>query len=128
MLNNNLELFCKIYLDTDFDRALILPNIREVIGGELEQYSSLANENCNLYVLRNDDFHEHRRNELPDGFLFSRYLIELEPNEDVGAETYITTISRLLEGLWSRGYNAVASCDFEELLPKKGGYNPDNKL
>jgi len=121
MLDNNLELFCKIYLDSDFYRVIILSNIREVIGGELGQYSSLANDNCNLDVLRNDDFQEHRRNELPDGFLFSRYLIEIEPNEDVDEETYIATVSRLLEGLWSRGYKAIASCDFEELLPNKGG-------
>jgi hypothetical protein len=122
MLGYNFELFCKLYLDSDYNRDEILMDIKEIIGGEIGRFSSLANDNCNLDVLRNDDFQENRRNEHPDGFLFSRYLIELEPNENVSAETYITTVSRLLEGLWNRGYKAVASCDFEELLPNKGGF------
>ncbi|WP_379151051.1 1,4-dihydroxy-6-naphthoate synthase [Paenibacillus sp. sgz5001063] len=126
MLNDDFDPFCKIFLDTDFDRTAVLASVRENIGGVLEQ-SSITNDICNLDLLRNDDFHEHKRNESPDGFLFSRYLIEIEPNEDVGTETYIATLSRLLEGLWRMGYKAVASCDFEELLPNMGGYNPDNR-
>lgn len=126
MLNDDFDPFCKIFLDTDFDRDTVLAYIKENIGGVLEK-SSITNDICNLDLLRNDDFHEQKRNESPDGFLFSRYLIETEANEDIGTETYITTLSSLLEGLWRRGFKAVASCDFEELLPNKGGYNPNNK-
>ncbi|WP_019909796.1 hypothetical protein [Paenibacillus sp. HW567] len=126
MLNDDFDPYCKIFLDTDFDRNIVLASIKENIGGVLER-SNITNDICNLDVLRNEDFHEQRRNELSDGFLFSRYLIEIEPNEDVGTETYITTVSLLLEGLWRVGYKAIASCDFEEMLPNKGGYNIDNR-
>ncbi|MHA6530792.1 1,4-dihydroxy-6-naphthoate synthase [Paenibacillus sp. BAC0078] len=126
MLNDDFDPYCKIFLDTDFDRNIVLASIKENIGGVLEQ-SNITNDICNFDVLRNDDFHEHRRNESSDGFLFSRYLIEIEPNEDVGTETYITSVSLLIEGLWRVGYKAVASCDFEEMLPNKGGYNSDNR-
>lgn len=126
VLNHGFDPFCKIFLDTDIERTDILASIKENIGGKLEN-SSIINDVCNLDLIRNDDFHELRRNELPDGFLYSRYLIEIEPNEDVGTETYVTTVSRLLEGLWSIGYKAIASCDFEELLSNKGGYNPNNR-
>lgn len=123
MPHNNLNLFCKIYLDTDLDRAIVLSDISRTIGGQPGPYSSLVHGICDLDVIRNDDFNEQKRKVLPDGFLFSKYLIEIEPCKGIRTETYITTISRLLEGLWERGYKAVASCDFEELLLNKGGYN-----
>ncbi|MNH38473.1 hypothetical protein D3C79_995090 [compost metagenome] len=78
-------------------------------------------------MLRNDDFNDIRRKEILDGFLFSRYLVEMEPNENVDGEAYIAMISILLEGLWSAGYKAVAACDFEDRLPNKGGYNLGNR-
>lgn len=127
MQNNNYEPFCKIFLDTNFNRSYVLESIKQVIGGELGKFSSLVTAHCKLEVLRNDDFHEHKRNESPDGFLFSRFLIEIEPNEDVNQEIYVRTLSHLLQGLWEEGYKAIASCDFEDMLPNKGGYVTDNR-
>lgn len=123
MPHHNLNLFCKIYLDTDLDRAIILSDISGAIGGQPGPYSSLVHGICDLDVIRNDDFNEQKRKVLPDGFLFSKNLIEIEPCKGIRTEKYISTISLLLEGLWERGYTAVASCDFEELLLNKGGYS-----
>jgi len=117
----------KYMLIDDFDPFCnILESIKESIGGELE-YSCISDNIWNLDLVRNDDFRELRRNQSPDGFLFSRYLIEIEPNEDVGEEFYITTVSHLLNELWRGGYKAVTSCNFEDLLPNKGGYNHHNR-
>lgn len=68
MPHNDLNLFCKIYLDTDLDRAIILSDISRAIGGQPGQYSSLFHAICDLDVIRNDDFHEQRRKVAPDGF------------------------------------------------------------
>ncbi|WP_148466827.1 hypothetical protein [Paenibacillus senegalimassiliensis] len=36
-------------------------------------------------------------------------------------------ISNLLTRLWDADFKAIASCDFEDLLPRKGGYNFDQR-
>lgn len=127
MIDNTFDLYCKIYLDTDLDRDLVLSTITGIVGGEHEEYFSLVNDIFNLDVIRNDDFHELRRNAAPDGFLFSRYLLDIEPNEHIDSDTYINMVACLLEGLWRLGKKAVASCDFEDMLPNRGGFNSDNR-
>lgn len=73
-------------------------------------------------IKKNDDFNESLRFEKQDGFLYSRYYIEIEPIGDIKQEQYILSVSMLLENLWALGYEAVAACDFENELPRKGGY------
>jgi len=35
---------------------------------------------------------------------------------------YVAFVAQLLEGIWNLGCKAVAACDFEDLLPRRGGY------
>ncbi|WP_379346705.1 hypothetical protein [Paenibacillus sp. GCM10027629] len=76
-----------------------------------------------LSLVKNDDFDAIQRLDFPYGFLHSRYYLEVEPNGYFEFQRYIMSISLLLESLWASGLNAVAACNFEELLPRKGGYN-----
>jgi hypothetical protein len=34
----------------------------------------------------------------------------------------VAQIGRLLEALWAGGWRAVAACEFEDELPRRGGY------
>ncbi|MDQ0917060.1 1,4-dihydroxy-6-naphthoate synthase [Paenibacillus sp. V4I5] len=106
-LNN---FFCKIFIDTDVQYEYLYQETSE-------------NEILDLSLIKNDDFDAIKRLDFPDGFLFSRYYLEVEPNEKFNPHSYVASISLLLECLWTKGFKAVAACDFEELLPRKGGYN-----
>lgn len=121
MLQDDINLFCKIFIDTDDSREEIISFVFASIDGERDKWS-VSNKFCNLDLLKNDDFNEFKRTQKPDGFLFSRYYIEMEPNEEIEINSYILYISELLIKLWGSGYQAIAACDFEEELPRKGGY------
>jgi hypothetical protein len=54
-----------------------------------------------------------RAREFPDGFLYFRYVIEIDPGAPVAA---------LLRLLWEHGIPAVASAEHEDELPERGGY------
>lgn len=122
MLRDDIDLFCKIFIDTDIGREEVVSFVSESLDGILERWS-VSNTYCNLDLLKNDDFNETKRTQRPDGFLFSRYYLEIEPNEEVESSPYISCISELLTKLWTGGYQAIAACDFEEVLPRKGGYD-----
>ncbi|WP_019535129.1 hypothetical protein [Paenibacillus ginsengihumi] len=47
--------------------------------------------------------------------------------EDVEEKVYIGEISKLLTELGDYGFKAIASCDFEDELPKKGGYHFEDR-
>ncbi len=72
------------------------------------------------------DFDEQIRKDEENGFLYYRYLLEIEPTEEFGKENAVEFVGKILDYLWSQGFPAVASCDYEELLPNNGGYKSPN--
>ncbi|GMK47068.1 hypothetical protein PghCCS26_41980 [Paenibacillus glycanilyticus] len=76
---------------------------------------------CLIGIAKNDEYDPVRLLDPADGFLFSRFKLEINPNTNE-FNVYLSQISKLLEGLWASGYRAVASCDFEHLLHRNGGY------
>ena len=118
------NLYCKIFIDTDKDKDKdsVMDFIMFILSGE-KQRRLIISENMEVYIDDNDDFSKIKRNEDPDGFLFSRYYLDIKPNMNVKQDVYIACIAMLLERLWSNEYKAIAACDFEEELPRKGGYN-----
>lgn len=43
--------------------------------------------------------------------------------KNVDNSIYILQISNLLKELWNAEFKAIVSSDFEELLPRRDGYN-----
>ncbi|WP_227793486.1 1,4-dihydroxy-6-naphthoate synthase [Paenibacillus guangzhouensis] len=117
------DTFCKIFIDTDEQYEYLYHLINKLVNGNAETRRDIKNETLVLSLVKNDDFDAIQRLDFPDGFLHSRYYLEVEPNGNFEFQRYIMSISLLLESLWTSGLNAVAACDFEELLPRKGGYN-----
>ncbi|NBH03835.1 hypothetical protein [Amycolatopsis sp. SID8362] len=94
--------FCKIYV-----RADSVDVVRRVLPAE-----------SSLDVLRNDDRLPLERS--GDDFVRWPVLVEAEPGDEDPA-TVVRLVTRVLEILWRHGYEAVASCDFEDELPYAGG-------
>ncbi|ABR35353.1 hypothetical protein [Clostridium beijerinckii] len=120
-MNSYENLFCKVFVDTNEERLSLLSSIKDIVLGTTERWTIDSNS-MELELRKNDDFNESLRFEKQDGFLYSRYYIEIEPIGDIKQEQYILSVSMLLENLWALGYEAVAACDFENELPRKGGY------
>lgn len=120
-MNSYENLFCKVFIDTNEERLGLLSSIKDVVLGTTERWTITSNS-MELELRKNDDFNESLRFEKQDGFLYSRYYIEIEPIADTKQEQYISSVSMLLENLWALGYKVVAACDFENELPRKGDY------
>jgi hypothetical protein len=73
-------------------------------------------------VRKNRDADKARAREFPDGFLYFTYALELYFSPTTPREARVHFVSRILDQLWSRGFPAVAACDYEEDLPSGGGY------
>lgn len=116
------DLFTKIFLDTDVEKAFIIETVSKIVKGTVDG-SNILTEQTDIYIFNNGDFAEDKRNQGDDEFLYYKYYFEIEPTEDTIDSSFILEISNLLTALWEAGYKAVAACNFEELLPRKGGYN-----
>lgn len=116
------DLFTKIFLDTDLEKTSVVETVSIMVKGSAAG-SSIVTEQAEILIFNNGDFDEERRNRGSDEFLYYKYYLDIEPIEGVEETLYITEISKILTKLWDSGYKAVASCDFEEELPRKGGYN-----
>jgi hypothetical protein len=121
MMESAENLYCKIFIDTDVSDEVVVQRISSLASGEIDQWS-VVTEWGEIDIVDNDDFDDLKREEKPDGFLFYRYYIEMEPEGDVHRNEYVNNVSGLLEGLWKEGWKAVAACDFESELPRGGGY------
>jgi hypothetical protein len=115
------NLYCKVFLDCDINQERLIQLMATLIDGRIES-KTVSNDHCEIDIKKNEDFHEIQRHDYPDGFLYYLYYLDIEPCEEVTFSSYLDIITNLLEQLWSKGYQAVAACDFEEELPRKGGY------
>ena len=70
----------------------------------------------------NDEADPLRAQDFPDGFLFFHYALEVYPAPGVPREERVKLTAKLLQALWSRGFAAIAACDYEDELPSGGGY------
>ncbi len=121
MVSNKESTYCQIYVDTNLEHDALLTVIQTAIGGELER-NTISTPEIDVYIDRNDSFDEVRRKEFPDGFLYFRYVLDMDTQGKELWDSYISFITKVLETCWSSGFKAVAACDFESRLPHDGGY------
>jgi hypothetical protein len=115
---------CDLYIDSEDDLNTLLQNIATIFNTNPIEDGIFVNEGS-LFLLKNKNFHKIYKKNLEDGFLFYRYLLKAKPNDLMGKENAIQFIAPILKYLWSKGFPAIAFCDYEENLPYKGGYkNP----
>ncbi|MGG0888076.1 1,4-dihydroxy-6-naphthoate synthase [Brevibacillus parabrevis] len=121
-MEEKFDLFTKIFVDSDVDKEMLLDTVSNIVMGAISG-SSILTKQTEIFIFNNGDFDEDKRNQGNDGFLYYKYYLEIEPTEDADDRNYVLEISNLLTKLWNADFKAIASCDFEDLLPRKGGYN-----
>jgi hypothetical protein len=114
------DLYCKLLIDTDEDRVILTSFVADQIFGNIDRWS-ISNDQVSMMVHKNEDFDMNMRNQEEEGYLYSRFYLEMEPAMTADQELYIRMISKLLEKLWGNGFKAVALCDFASVLPRNGG-------
>ncbi len=116
-----MNLFCQIYVQLSSEEQSLLQMLSDKIGGEVS-HGAIRSQYFELFVDKNVDFDPRKITEFPDGFLFFKWILNIEPDESKGVAEYMKSISRLLEILWQLKIPAIAACDFETSLPYHGGY------
>jgi hypothetical protein len=77
---------------------------------------------ADIHVEANDDYDDRKKNKRGDGFLYFGLRVYIEVNPGVERQTLVDGVARILEHLWAQGSRAVAACDFEDELPRNGGF------
>lgn len=117
------ELYCKIYVNVDKNIDEITDEIEEIISIESDNFHSFEGDIFTLDVLRNKEYDEVKCDKFPDGFLFFKFCIEIDCTDRNKEKDYLEFVSKIMNSLWESGMRLVVSCDFEEVLPNKGGFN-----
>ena len=126
IMNNEIDYYCGLYVDASSDENSFSSELASTFGISSDKWNDIETSVGNIYVVKNDEFDEKQRKDIDDGFLFYKYKLEIEPKPSLNKSQTIEFISKILEHCWSQGYPAVASCDYEDLLPEKGGYKSPN--
>lgn len=121
MMSCEGALDCSIFVDFSGTREDFLQLLLTITGGHRDS-SLVLGSVADLSTVSNDESDSSRIDDPVEGFLFYRYKVEIEPLRGAGRSEYIIFISHLLEALWTAGCRAVAACDFEDELPRSGGY------
>jgi hypothetical protein len=120
-------MFCRIYVyNKEIEGGELLDEIREFLNVELVDGKYIEKEYFSLEVRPNDEFDLKKSTVFPDGFLYFPCSVEIDFAEEYSIKEASHTVGDLLKFLWMRKYPAVASCEFEELLPENGGYKSTN--
>lgn len=117
------DLYCKIFVNGPPTSEDLLQLVSRTVGGAVEYHTVIA-AGAEIYVAHNDEDDALRARE-PDGFLFYPYYLEVSAEPGQTRSAQITLVARLLEVFWAAHLEAIAASDFEEELPRRGGYHPD---
>ena len=120
-------MFCRIYITRKpILRQELLISISNLYRSELVRNLYIERDGFSLDVTKNDEYDENKSKIFPDGFLYFPFSIEIDFSDEISEESAAKDVGELLEFLWKNNYTAIASCDFEEILPESGGYRSRN--
>jgi len=118
-----MNYYCKIFLNAQVTIEALSQKISSFLNLDFDKFLSAKNDIFSIDIQNNKESDEIKSQEFPDGFLFFPYSLDIDIIDENLALQYKTLIQQLLKYLWSQHYQVVASCDFEEELLYKGGYN-----
>lgn len=117
---------CSIYVTGGMTEQELMGELCNLINGEFSGSSFILTDNYELFIQGNDEFDEYAQKDFPDGFLYFRYILYIEFKEGNMQSYCVGEVASMLNWLWGKGLPAVASCDYEDLLPEGGGYKSKN--
>lgn len=115
------ELDCQLFIDGAPGVEELVESLADVTGGRPGGRTVEA-PGLDLFVDENDDADPSAKSDRRRGFLYFDHLAEVyfaAPSVDHDAR--VREVAGLLEGLWTQRLAAVAACDYEDELPKRGG-------
>lgn len=116
------ENWCIIYSDIEMTEETYEKEIMKIIAAYKQKTENNFEINKNVLIFKNPGYSELEKAVFPDGFMHFRFQISVEEINSYSVDDYIDFVSFLLCSLWNQKMPSVATCQFEELLPLKGGY------
>lgn len=113
---------CIIYCTGTISIDKLRIRLAALLGLSKIDVSFVEGDFYELSIYNNDDFDTKRQTDFPDGFLYFKFIIEVGFNSICQINDATPLISKILKCLWKLKMPAVASCDYENLLPENGGY------
>lgn len=117
---NSLD--CIIYCTGDLTLKELRTRLAVINETKKIEVSFIEKGFYELSIYNNDDFNFINQKDFPDGFINFKFIVEVGFNSNSKIDMAIPVVSKLLKWLWEVKMPAVASCDYEDLLPKNGGY------
>lgn len=114
------HLECNVFLQSPLTRSQLQVWIANSVDGVLRE-NVVVVDHAEIHVECNEDWDSVRLSEFPDGFLFFRYSLEFYRDPEFRS-TALNIVAKVLTRVWNEQWPAVASCDYEDQLPHKGGY------
>ena len=114
---NSTDLFCRINVQAEMPFQEFVAFIARCACGP-SRMNAVRGKTLDISVFENDDFDTELSHTGKDRWLYFRYTLEVDPVAGVAPKDYVAAIGALLKSLWSSRMDAVASCDFEEQLPR----------
>lgn len=120
-------MFCRIYITREsINSKDLLVAVSNLLGAELVSNKYVEKDGYSVEVRSNDEYDKKKEKIFPDGFLYFPFSIEIDILDEITKEDAAGEVGRILEFLWENNYTAIASCNFENLLPEEGGYKSKN--
>lgn len=116
-------MFCKIYTTGDITNE---ESLLRILSNKLNTTITdgyISSRDYTIYVDINEEYCDDKQKRFPDGFLYFRYLIEVNFQDSTKKDLCLSITNNILSSLWHLKYPAVASCNYEQELLFKGGFN-----
>lgn len=127
-MSEDIDYYCGLYVDASESEEVFAKGLANFLRLVTDKWNDIKSSEVSINILQNDDFDINERTDAENGFLFYRYKLEIEPNEELGQQNAVKFVSKILEYLWSKGYPATAACGYEDNLPNKGKLIPENQI
>jgi hypothetical protein len=119
------DLSCKVFVEANSHQGALVDLLAGVSVGPVSRGPAatlIKTELGELEFRRNPEREAVSARRFPDGFLQFDSVLEFYASPDATNRDQVDYVARLLQTLWSSGFAAVASCDYESELPHHGGY------
>ena len=116
---------CRIFIDTGQPldgTAALLVMLSRTRWKAIPPEERFRLTGANFDVRRNQEADGDRARRVSRWFPFLLAQSGISPAAEIRREDRVSLVARISNFLWDRGVPAVAVCDYEDALPRAGGY------
>lgn len=110
--------YCKVFLNKGIDAKDL-----EVLMGKLIKKGTNTYACCDISINLNKAAMPPLGKIDDDNFLFWKFFLDIEPVENITRDSYVKGIIELMRNLRNNGFQVLATCDFEDELPRYDNKN-----